>query len=74
MNLQSSTLKIDESGKPFHIQQAEQIQALSNGVEGGGARAHAAGVGLRSIFELTDDRDRVFRARRRERGSDRHAQ
>src|SRR3954470_7346989 len=25
MNLQSSTLKIDESGKPFHVQQAEQI-------------------------------------------------
>jgi alkanesulfonate monooxygenase SsuD/methylene tetrahydromethanopterin reductase-like flavin-dependent oxidoreductase (luciferase family) len=27
MNLQSSTLKFDESGKPFHIQQAEQIRA-----------------------------------------------
>jgi alkanesulfonate monooxygenase SsuD/methylene tetrahydromethanopterin reductase-like flavin-dependent oxidoreductase (luciferase family) len=26
MNLQSSTLKDDESGKPFHIQQAEQIE------------------------------------------------
>ena len=26
MNLQSSTLKYDESGKPFHIQQAEQIR------------------------------------------------
>src|SRR6476469_51280 len=26
MNLQSSTLKADESGKPFHIQQAEQIE------------------------------------------------
>src|SRR3954463_15041194 len=26
MNLQSSTLKFDESGKPFHIQQAEQIR------------------------------------------------
>src|SRR6476660_4085216 len=26
MNLQSSTLKIDESGKPFHVQQAEQIR------------------------------------------------
>ncbi|TEB40534.1 LLM class flavin-dependent oxidoreductase, partial [Flavobacterium circumlabens] len=24
MNLQSSTLKYDENGKPFHIQQAEQ--------------------------------------------------
>ncbi len=27
MNLQSSTLKFDESGKPFHVQQAEQIRA-----------------------------------------------
>ena len=26
MNLQSSTLKIDESGRPFHLQQAEQIR------------------------------------------------
>ena len=27
MNLQSSTLKIDESGEPFHVQQAAQIGA-----------------------------------------------
>src|ERR1700758_3235517 len=27
MNLQSSKLKFDETGKPFHIQQAEQIRA-----------------------------------------------
>jgi hypothetical protein len=26
MNLQSSTLKADESGEPFHIQQARQIR------------------------------------------------
>jgi hypothetical protein len=26
MNLQSSTLKNDESGRPFHVQQAEQIR------------------------------------------------
>ena len=39
MNLQSSTLKIDESGKPFHVQQAEQIRAYRDGVEGGRARA-----------------------------------
>lgn len=26
MHLQSSTLKFDENGKPFHIQQAEQIR------------------------------------------------
>ena len=61
MNLQSSTLKIDESGKPFHVQQAEQIRTLSRGVEGGGPRARAAGVGVsRSIFALIDDRDRMY--------------
>src|SRR3569833_3625925 len=27
LNLQSSTLKADESGEPFHIQQAKQIRA-----------------------------------------------
>ncbi len=46
MNLQSSTLKIDESGKPFHVQQAEQIRLYRDGVEGGRARAHAARLGL----------------------------
>src|SRR6186997_2632291 len=28
MNLQSSTLKTDESGRPFHVQQAEQIRVF----------------------------------------------
>ena len=28
MNLQSSTLKFDETGEPFHIQQATQIRAF----------------------------------------------
>src|ERR1700745_236788 len=28
MNLQSSTLKVVESDKPFHVQQAEQIRAF----------------------------------------------
>ena len=28
MNLQSSTLKFDESGEPLHVQQAAQIRAF----------------------------------------------
>ncbi len=28
MNMQSSTLKFDETGEPFHIQQAAQIRAF----------------------------------------------
>src|SRR4051795_7875659 len=45
MNLQSSTLKIDESSRPFHVQQAEQIRLFSHGMEGGRAHPRAAGVG-----------------------------
>ncbi len=45
MNLQSSTLKIDESGKPFHVQQAEQLRLYKAAWKEAGPRAHAAGVG-----------------------------
>ena len=34
MNLQTSTLKFDESGDPLHIQQAVQIRAFSRSLEG----------------------------------------
>jgi len=60
MNLQSSTLKNDESGKPFHIQQAEQIRAFREGwKEAGHARTPRVSVS-RSIFALVDDRDRMY--------------
>ena len=60
MNLQSSTLKIDESGKPFHIQQAEQIRAFRAAwKEAGHARTPRVSVS-RSIFALVDDRDRAY--------------
>jgi len=60
MNLQSSTLKIDESGKPFHVQQAEQIRAYRKAwQEAGHARSPRVSVS-RSIFALTDDRDRLY--------------
>ena len=45
MNLQSSTLKNDESGRPFHIQQAEQIRIFR---EAWKAAGHAASCGCRS--------------------------
>ena len=45
MNLQSSTLKNDETGEPFHVQQAAQIRAFPRRVEGGRPRARAAGLG-----------------------------
>jgi alkanesulfonate monooxygenase SsuD/methylene tetrahydromethanopterin reductase-like flavin-dependent oxidoreductase (luciferase family) len=60
MNLQSSTLKIDESSKPFHIQQAEQIRLYRAAwKEAGHTRTPRVSVS-RSIFALTDDRDRMY--------------
>jgi alkanesulfonate monooxygenase SsuD/methylene tetrahydromethanopterin reductase-like flavin-dependent oxidoreductase (luciferase family) len=60
MNLQSSTLKFDESGKPFHIQQAEQIRAYRNAwTEAGHQRTPRVSVS-RSIFAIVDDRDRAY--------------
>src|SRR3974390_158078 len=60
MNLQSSTLKIDESGKPFHVQQAEQIRIYrAAGTEAGHTRTPRVSVS-RSIFALTDDRDQMY--------------
>jgi alkanesulfonate monooxygenase SsuD/methylene tetrahydromethanopterin reductase-like flavin-dependent oxidoreductase (luciferase family) len=60
MNLQSSTLVYDETGKPFHVQQAEQIRAYKAAwAETGHTRAPRISVS-RSIFPLMDDRDRAY--------------
>jgi alkanesulfonate monooxygenase SsuD/methylene tetrahydromethanopterin reductase-like flavin-dependent oxidoreductase (luciferase family) len=60
MNLMSSTLKDDENGKPFHVQQREQIEAFHAAwKETGHARAPRVSVS-RSIFALTTDQDRAY--------------
>ena len=60
MNLQSSTLKIDESGKPFHVQQAEQIRIFRAAwQEAGHTRTPRVSVS-RSIFALVSDQDRMY--------------
>ena len=60
LNLQSSTLKNDETGEPFHIQQAAQIRAYRAAwKEAGHARQPRVSVS-RSIFALMDDRDRAY--------------
>ncbi|MBR0680900.1 LLM class flavin-dependent oxidoreductase [Roseomonas eburnea] len=60
MNLQSSTLKDDETGEPFHIQQARQIRVYRDAwKEAGHDRAPRVSVS-RSIFPLLDDRDRAY--------------
>lgn len=60
MNLQSSTLKADESGEPFHVQQARQIRAYRDAwKEAGHSRAPRVSVS-RSIFALVNDEDHAF--------------
>src|SRR5438067_3768566 len=60
MNLQSSTLKNDETGEAFHVQQATQIRAYRAAWnEAGHAREPRISVS-RSIFALMDDRDLAY--------------
>jgi alkanesulfonate monooxygenase SsuD/methylene tetrahydromethanopterin reductase-like flavin-dependent oxidoreductase (luciferase family) len=60
MNIQSSTLKFDETGEPLHVQQRKQIEAFHAAwTEAGHARQPRVSVS-RSIFALVDDRDRAY--------------
>jgi alkanesulfonate monooxygenase SsuD/methylene tetrahydromethanopterin reductase-like flavin-dependent oxidoreductase (luciferase family) len=60
MNLQSSTLKADETGEPFHVQQARQIRAYRAAwKEAGHTRTPRVSVS-RSIFALVNDMDRAY--------------
>jgi alkanesulfonate monooxygenase SsuD/methylene tetrahydromethanopterin reductase-like flavin-dependent oxidoreductase (luciferase family) len=65
MNLQSSTLKDDENGKPFHIQQAEQIELYRQAWKETGHEREPRVSVSRSIFALTDERDWQYFARDR---------
>ncbi len=60
MNLQSSTLKYDESGKPFHIQQAEQIRRYREAWKAAGHTREPRVSVSRSIFALVSDQDRYY--------------
>src|SRR5512141_527068 len=60
MNLQSSTLKDDETGEPLHVQQRKQIEAYREAwKEAAHPREPRVSVS-RSIFALVDDRDRAY--------------
>jgi hypothetical protein len=60
MNLQSSTLKADESGEPFDVQQARQIRAYRTAwADAGHTREPRVSVS-RSIFALMNDLDRSY--------------
>ncbi len=60
MNLQSSTLKDNETGEPFHVQQAKQIRIFREAwKEAGHTRTPRVSVS-RSIFALMNDTDRAY--------------
>jgi len=60
LHLMSSTLKNDEGGAPFHVQQAEQIRAFRKAwADAGWARTPRVSVS-RSIFALTTDLDHAY--------------
>jgi alkanesulfonate monooxygenase SsuD/methylene tetrahydromethanopterin reductase-like flavin-dependent oxidoreductase (luciferase family) len=60
MNLQSSTLKFDEGGQPFHVQQAIQIRVFREAWKAAGHEREPRVSVSRSIFALVDDRDRAY--------------
>ena len=65
LNLQSSTLKDDETGEPLHVQQRKQIEAYREAwTEAGHEREPRVSVS-RSIFALTNDVDRAYFGRDR---------
>ncbi|HWJ11268.1 MAG TPA: LLM class flavin-dependent oxidoreductase [Nocardioides sp.] len=60
MNLMSSTLKEDEGGQPFHVQQAEQIRAFREAWAKAG-HPHEPRVSVsRSIFPIVSAEDRAY--------------
>ena len=60
MNLQSSTLKDDETGEPLHVQQRKQIEAYRQAWKDAGHRREPRVSVSRSIFAIVDDRDRAY--------------
>ena len=60
MNMQSSTLKMDESGEPFHIQQAKQIRIFRDAWKAAGHTREPRVSVSRSIFAIMNDRDRMY--------------
>jgi alkanesulfonate monooxygenase SsuD/methylene tetrahydromethanopterin reductase-like flavin-dependent oxidoreductase (luciferase family) len=66
MNMQTSTLKFDESGEPLHIQQRKQIEVYREAWKAAGhAREPRVSVS-RSIFALVDERDFAYFGSRQE--------
>lgn len=60
MNLQSSTLKDDETGEPFHVQQAAQIRAYRNTWKAAGHTRTPRVSVSRSIIAIVNDWDQTW--------------
>ena len=60
MNLMSSTLKADETGEPFHVQQRKQIEAFRAAWEEAGHDWVPRVSVSRSIMPITTDEDRMY--------------
>jgi alkanesulfonate monooxygenase SsuD/methylene tetrahydromethanopterin reductase-like flavin-dependent oxidoreductase (luciferase family) len=60
LNLQSSTLKNDETGEAFHVQHAAQIRAYRAAWKEAGHKREPRVSVSRSMFALVDDRDRAY--------------
>ncbi|MET0239093.1 MAG: LLM class flavin-dependent oxidoreductase [Sphingobium sp.] len=65
MNLQSSTLKANETGEPFHVQQARQIRLYREAWKAAGHTREPRVSVSRSIFALVNDMDRTYFGRDR---------
>jgi len=60
LHLQSSTLKTDETGKPFHEQQADQIRVFREAWQAAGHQRQARVSVSRSIFALVNETDMAY--------------
>jgi alkanesulfonate monooxygenase SsuD/methylene tetrahydromethanopterin reductase-like flavin-dependent oxidoreductase (luciferase family) len=60
MNLQSSTLKDDESGEPLHVQQRKQIEAFREAWRAEGHEREPRVSVSRSIFAIVNDLDDMY--------------
>ncbi len=60
LNLQSSTLKDDETGEPLHVQQRKQIETYREAWKRAGHQREPRVSVSRSIFALTTDADRSY--------------
>ena len=60
MNMQTSTLKFDESGEPLHIQQRKQIEVYREAWKAAGHEREPRVSVSRSIFALIDERDFAY--------------